>query len=116
MKGSGGRKSYQKYTKPITENGPLFGNTGGGKDECDINFIAQLQKPQPGLSAVTAGDNLIIELDGNIINVISDTGDLCGNIVSTFNDALIDCMKKGNEYKAIVVSVSGKICKVQIRK
>ncbi len=117
MKGGGGGKSYTKYTKPLVEQGAMFDSGTGSDDGNDcgnIIFSTQLQKVQPSISTIVAGDILPIQSSATTLSVHIDSGEICGYIISPYNKKIIDCIKKGNRFKATVLSIAGKISTVQI--
>lgn len=117
MKGGGsGKKRYTKYTSPLNEGGSLYGSGSSNSDDCaTVNFTAQLEKVQPALSTVVAGETLTIGLTGNTLPVYNDAGEICGYIAALHIAKLISCIRKGNKYKATVLSISGSICKVHVK-
>jgi hypothetical protein len=117
MKGGGsGRKRYTKYTSPINEGGSLYGSGSSKTDDCaTINFISQLEKVQPALSTVVAGEILTIGFTRNTLPVYNDAGDICGYLAAVQIAQLIACIKKGYKYKAAVLSISGSVCKVHVK-
>jgi endonuclease YncB( thermonuclease family) len=116
--GGGGRRRYEKYTRPLTETGSIYGSSGGGaSDNCaKLTFKTKIQKPKPGLNKVKEGDLLSVELYGKTtISVYNIDSEECGNIVSPNNNKLIECINKGNVYIAKALKNRGDV-EVIIRK
>jgi hypothetical protein len=112
MKGGSKRSRYTKeYTEKIAESGG-----GGTTDSCkSIAFTIPLQKATSAAGLLRVGDELEIKLKKGELLAIDDSGVLCGNIISSKNPSLIECMDKGYEYKAVVSSKKGTAIKVDVQ-
>lgn len=86
------------------------------ENDCEsINFITTLQKIQPLMSKKSKGDILRVELDKDEkIMAVSPDG-VCGFITSDQSIRLIDCIKKGNSYKATIINLTASSCEVRVR-
>ncbi len=117
MKGGGGRKKYIKtYTRPLTEQGALYGGSGVTTESCkSIKLKTRLLKATPVVSTLTVGDELSIRRVKTELQALNNASKLCGSIVSTLNPKIIECMEKGYSYKAVVSSISGSACDVTVQ-
>lgn len=113
MKGGNSRSRYTKvYTEKITESG----GGGGTSDSCkSISFTIQLQKVTSAASLLRVGDELEVKLKKAELLAIDISGIVCGNIISSKNPKLIECIGKGYEYKAVVSSKKGTTIKVDVQ-
>lgn len=110
MGGSG--SSHKNYTRPISASG--LGSINN--DDCDnINIITDLQNIQSSIKDYKVGDSLDVELE--IMETITVSGEygLCGNVTSTAAQRLINCLKKGRQFEATIISIDVLSCRVRIR-
>ncbi len=108
MKGSGS-KSYVKYTQPIYEGGKPYGKSGKMDDCKSLAFNTILTNQQPTFSKIKIGAFMSVILKGTAIEVVDTTGALCGLVTSRHNARLIDCIIKGNSYKAQLLNILGEV-------
>lgn len=114
MKGGGG--GGQNYSRE------LAGSLGGGSiqnsdDKClEIKFEAILKKLQNKIHSLNIGDVLQLDLepDMQLVNALSE-GILCGTVDSPQVIQLRICMKKGYKYKATIIELDSKSCKVMVQ-
>jgi hypothetical protein len=115
MKGGGRRRYIKEYTNPIS-NGASQSQSGTTDDSCkSISFDTQLQKPNSETKSLVVNDMLSLIINKGELQVLNSSGKVCGNIVSTRNARIIECMGKGNTYIAVVTANSRSICKVKIQ-
>jgi hypothetical protein len=118
MKGGGGGnyqrdvEPYIKYTKPLGS-----GSKSAGDTDCkQIEFTTTLQKVTPALKKVKVNDILKIQLEAKgVLVVVNASKEECGNIVSAHNGRIIECIGKGVKFVAIVLSITGNSCQVQVK-
>lgn len=113
MKGGNKRTRYTKeYTDPVDQPG----GAGGVADSCAaIKFTAQLQKVTSAASTLRVGDELELSPKGSELRAIDESGVLCGNVLSHRNAEVLECISKGNSYKAVVVSIKGKTILIDVK-
>ena len=114
MSGSGGGRDDGFSTGGPT--GPLGGGNGSGTDSssddpCAITQRAPLNSPRPKIVATIAvGDILQIRLNQNgarpILEVVAAAG-VAGALTHNGHIKLIACIRKGFQYKAVVVGLTG---------
>lgn len=86
------------------------------ENDCEsINFTTKLQKIQPAISKSSQGDILKVELDKDEKIVAVSSDGICGYISSIESIELIDCINKGNIYKATIINLSTSSCEVRVR-
>ena len=109
MGGSGGGST--RYTRPIKSDKSSGGKSGASSsDDCDkIHFKAQLQNIQPALAKHHVGDVLELELNNDEVLAVSANG-VCGSIINLHSFRLIDCLKKGKKFKAVIEELNTLIC------
>lgn len=99
------------------------GGTGGGEPgpvpSCEsLTAKVPLNSPDPKvIGALKPQDILQVRLQkaGGPVLVVTKTGKVAGSITSTLLARLIRCIEQGFEYEAVVLSVKGAMCEVQIR-
>jgi hypothetical protein len=96
---------------------PGGGAAGSGVDRCaDIDEFTDLLSPKPEvLTHLRRGDILSLELHkGNLpIRALRD-GIVAGSVVPLLLETLFECMKRGRQFEAHVISLAGGACKVRI--
>jgi hypothetical protein len=94
---------------------------GGGHDtNCQIVRREALTDPDPvALHGLARGAMCFLQLDERggraRINVIREDGQRVGILFFSGYTRLIECMRRGFEYVAIIESVRGAWCEVEIR-
>jgi hypothetical protein len=93
---------------------PYSGSQSGGsveipKQDCtSIGGITKVISPtMPFFISASVGDALRVELDDAIISLLNKTGDSVGVINPTWSIKLVECLKKGNQYEAIIKNING---------
>lgn len=99
--------SYDQYTSTINSSYTDQSN----QDECiGIDFSTTLKKIQSGFYKLNIGDILEIRLESiNVLNAYSDDGQICGNIVSSFNGRIVSCIRKKRDFSAKILNMSGNV-------
>jgi chaperonin GroEL (HSP60 family) len=118
MKGGGGGnyqrdvEPYIKYTKPLGS-----GSKNTSDSDCrQIEFTTTLQKTTAALKKVAINDILKIQLQAkDILVVLNASKEECGNIATAHNAKVIECIGKGVKFAAIVLSITGNSCQVQVK-
>jgi hypothetical protein len=92
--------------------------SAAGNTDCSLTTIrTQLFSPDPKvLKKITVGDNLNIQLanpSGPCVALYK--GNIAGTIISKDLMQLINCIKKGFQFIAVVRSLSGGSCAVTIK-
>ena len=121
MSGSGGGRD-DGYSTGRT--GPIGGGSGSGAgpsggDPCAITQRAPLNSPRPAIVATIAiGDILQVQLNESgtrpILEVIATTG-LAGALTHNGHIRLIDCIRQGFRYEAVVVGQTGGAVDLQVQ-
>lgn len=113
MKGGSKRTRYTKeYTDPVDKPG----EGGGAANSCTaIRYTIQLQKTTPAASTLRIGDELELSPKGSELKATDQSGVLCGSVISPRNAEIIECIDKGNSYKAVVASIRGKTILVDVQ-
>lgn len=69
------------------------------------------------LSIINVGDIFEVELsETESLILVSNNGEILGAIVHLNNEELINCIKKGNRYKAKITSKTSHSCQVKIER
>lgn len=113
MSGSGGGRDDGYSTG---RSGPIGGGSGSGagssdSDPCAITQRAPLNSPRPPIVAtISIGDILQIQLNESgtrtILEVVAAAG-LAGALTHNGHIRLIDCIRQGFQYEAVVVGLTG---------
>ena len=121
MSGSGGGRD-DGY--PLGGSSPIGGGSGSGtgptgSDPCAITQRAPLNSPRPAIVAtITIGDILRVELNESgirpILEVVATAG-LAGALTHNGHIRLIDCIRQGYRYEAVVVGRTGGAVDLQIQ-
>lgn len=99
------------------------GNGGGPSTPDDTVDCAKLfdktviNSPDPKvIKSLKVGDVLSVTVTGKrVIQVVTENGETAGSITSMRMLQFIECIEKGFAYVAIVKSLSGGRCEVEIR-
>lgn len=87
-------------------------------DPCNIIEATTLNSPDPTvLAMLREGDELDIELQEQPTRrllAIRD-GNVAGSITSASHAGIVQCIRTGREYRAIVRSIRGGFCQVEIQ-
>lgn len=105
---------------PIQPRARSKGDTGGGApDPCDISDLTNLNSVnRMVLATVTAGTVLQVQYDQGPprrLLAVTANGAAVGSITSPSMPQIIQCMQAGHTYEAIVRSIHGGICQVEVR-
>ena len=122
MSGSGGGRDDGFPSAPSarpTGGGGAGGGAGGNADPCAIFQMAPLNSPRPSVvNTLAVGDILEISLNESsgrpVLEVIS-SGGVAGALTHTGHVKLIDCIRQGRSYQAVVVSKSGGAVDLQVQ-
>jgi len=92
------------------------GGGGGGADACLSVFLHKpLSSPNPAvLATLTVGTDLLVLAKGSALEIQTKGGAVCGTIISDAAD-VIACINHGHKYIALIMSLSGGKCTVEIR-
>lgn len=95
---------YSSPAKPIGSSG----------DSCaDLSFTDDLGSIQSSaLANVQPGDVCRIELNGSIPEVLNSKGEVCGRVISLRSMELVECLRKGHPFKAIILNITASTCSV----
>lgn len=96
----------------------MSGSSGGGgaspdyESPCDtLRFEAQLTSPQPAVvSTLKPGELLDIEvvnMKGQLVVQVLKSGQAAGGLAGPDATRLRNCIEKGHEYKAKVLTING---------
>ncbi|MCW4452165.1 hypothetical protein OK344_08080 [Kaistella sp. BT6-1-3] len=104
----------------------MSGSGGGGyvppqsaKFDCNTGIIntSVSSVDLTVLSSQNIGDILQVELSETETVVLSDgNGEILGSIIHTNTADLIECIKSGNEYEAVITSINTPSCRVKIER
>lgn len=93
---------------------PYSGSQSGGsveipKQDCSsLGDITKVISPtMPFFKLASVGDILRVELDGAVVSLLNKLGDSVGVINPTWSIKLVECLKKGNQYEAVIKNISG---------
>lgn len=86
------------------------------EDDCNkLYFITDLQNVQPCVSDYEVDDILDVKLDILERVYVEGKHGVCGYITAVSVAQLINCLKKGKEFKATIQSISGPSCRVEVK-
>lgn len=120
---SGSNSDRNDYSPPSIPGkaGGTGGGSGGkaGSDPCAIFQTAPLNSPRPTVvPTLNVGDVLDVVLNGGgvrpVLEVHAPAG-VAGSLTHTGHLQIIDCIRAGNAYVAVVVSRSGAAVDLQVR-
>lgn len=113
MSGSGGTSDTDWRATGV-------GETGGGKDPCDIRVETTLNSPDPVvLRGLSEGDALTVVLASQPptrVVALTDSGQIAGSVTAPVLPRLIQCLQSGNSYVAHVLVVREGTCDVLIQR
>jgi hypothetical protein len=94
-----------------------YGGPRGGPPDCRIVERVILNSPNPRVLAnLKLGDELTVKVVGASLVAEPSVGPpAAGALTPARLGDLIDCIAKGNVYKAVVVALAGGRCDVEIR-
>jgi len=123
---AGGGKHTWRSTgappKPTGVGGPRSGDpgTGGDDDPCDIHFETALNSvDEIAVKNVTRGMSLQIELveENKIPRLRAALNGIPIGVISHPNAiAIIGCIKRGNNYVAVVTERQGNLCRIRVER
>lgn len=115
MSGSGGADDW-KFRATADGIGGIGGSGGGESSKCEFRHSTQLNSPVPAvLATLHAGDILeIILTTNNIVLAKKTTGEIAGSITYKHLVTLIECIEEGWSYSALIISLEGGACEIQI--
>ena len=121
MSGSGGGGSSTSRNRDQPSGLPEHGGTSGqdgsaSRDPCDITEVTTLNSPdRTVLATLRDADVLVIQLqDGR--RLLAKHGDrVAGSVTSASHARILQCMRQGREYEAVVLSVRGGACQVRLQ-
>lgn len=101
MGGGGGRtKKYSQNTKTVA--------VPSGDNCKDLIIEARILDPVlPGLIGLNVGDILFVRLHQSVLRVelYNNQGSICGRITSYNIDVLVECLKKGIRFIAVIMDI-----------
>jgi len=105
MKNRGGSDPYESYTSSTTTSS----YASDARDECaTVRFNDKLKNITSAFKAATVGEILTIKLERiNVLMAFSETGEFYGNIASSFNGTIVQCMRREKEFGAEVLNLQG---------
>lgn len=110
MKGSGSTSDYERKVPHKKYTGPA-----SGTEDCDIQFITKIAKPNTAILKVKNGDVLLIRLGTkNVLEALNDDREICGYINSPDNAKIVSCIGRGVQYRAVVLSRTALVCNVRV--
>jgi len=97
----------------------IGGGGGGGNDQvtCETLIVKTvLNSPNPEVVPhLREGEILSIELRGTSLVAMTANGEIAGSITSTMMAKILECIRRGFKYVALVKKISGGHCDVEIR-
>lgn len=95
------------------------GGSSGGSSVGDCNIVERvpLNSPQAAVVAtLTQSQELDVQLrGGSVVAVVSASNSIAGSLTPRRLVELIDCINQGRQYVAVVMTVRGALCEVEIR-
>lgn len=125
MSGSGNTRSDRVGSLPIgsaQSSGSGGGGVGGGAvDPCAISQTAPINSPKPAVvSTISVGDVLDVVLTGvaphRVLEVRVPGGAAAGSLTHRGHLSLVDCIDKGNTYRAEVIQRTGGAVVVRVER
>lgn len=96
-----------------------YGDSSGGTvsgGDCDIVEVVPLNSPKaPIVAKLKLGDKLSVEIVGGSVVARDSAKNIAGSLTPRRLADLIACINKGREYVAIVRSLKGALCEVEVR-
>lgn len=93
------------------------GGGGGGSAGGDCNIVERVPLNSPKAAVIArlkVSDELNVEQRGASVVALSGT-DIAGSLTPRRLDELIECMNQGRQYVAVVLTIRGALCEVEIR-
>ena len=99
---------------------PLGGGSSGAISDCaSLFFTTALASPVAGVIAtLKIGEVLSLKAPtppSTVVLAVTAAGSTAGSVISPHHAKMVDCMRQGFGYVAIVRSISGGACDVEIR-
>lgn len=95
------------YSTPAKPLGP------SGDSCADLSFTDDLGSIQSAaLANIQPGDICKVQLNGSIPEVVNSKGEVCGRIVSLRSMELVECLRKGHPFRAIILNTTAGSCSV----
>jgi hypothetical protein len=95
------------------------GSSSGGSSAGDCSIVERvpLNSPQAAVVAtLIQGQKLNVELrGGSVVAVVAASNSIAGSLTPRRLVELIDCMDQGRQYHAVIITVRGALCEVEIR-
>ena len=84
-------------------------------DDCAaLSFTDDLGSVQPIALSADPGSIFIVKLNNNLPEVQTLSGEFCGRIVHLLSTKLVECLRKGHPFRAVVLNVKAHTCHVLI--
>ena len=100
---------------PGSPGGGGVGGGGSGANDCNIIERVPLNSPQAAVIAgLRVNQQLNVEQRGGSVVALAGTT-IAGSLTPRRLVDLIECMNQGREYVAVVVTIRGALCEVEIR-
>jgi len=108
----GGGISHDNFIRPISN----ARNRIDSEDECNsINFECDLQNLELTFLNYKINDVLEIVLGPEDTIQVKGVYGICGYVTDPESISIINCIKKGKKFKAIIINISSISCRVLIR-
>jgi hypothetical protein len=94
------------------------GSSGGsaGSGDCNIIERVPLNSPQAAVvSTLKVNQQLNVALSGGAVVALDGSNNVAGSLTPRRLVDLIDCMNQGRQYVAVVLTIRGALCEVEIR-
>ena len=117
MSGTGGSGSRSTPQNPSL--GPREGQSGGSADPCDLVERTNLNSPKKSvISALQIGAVLDVDIShGPPTQLLAKYGSqVAGSITSQSMHQIINCIKNGYNYQAVVIFLHGGNVRVEVSK
>ena len=96
--------------------GGPYGGSGGKPTTCDIVERVALNSVQRGvLGSLSVGDELNVEVRNESLVATTEQGGIAGSLTPPRLAALLECLDRGYEYKAVILQIKGAYVEVEIR-
>lgn len=90
-------------------------SSGPVTDGCaDLSFTDDLGSVQPVALSAEPGTKFAVKLVDNLPQVYTYKGELCGRVVHLLSMKLVDCLRKGHPFRAVVLDKKPHVCHVLI--
>ena len=86
-------------------------------DCSNLSFVTALTSPVASVvTTLVIGDVLSVELTApSSLRVFNANGVLVGSLLTTYRDAIVNCIQKGTNFTATVTKIIGGNCDVRIK-